>query len=117
MYLSFVKVVDDLTTQTLLPLPFGLRRIMQELFQRLFIPVQQLPVQEQGEPGLCGHRSKVTCVTCFVGVCLCVFVYCTSVVLGLQVHLTQLVDVADVHFLLVDLRLVEVLTHKRSLRC
>lgn len=33
----------------------------------------------------------------------------TCVVLSLQVHVTQLVDIADVHLLLVNLRFVEIL--------
>ena len=49
----------------------------------------------------------------YVLACVCF----TGVVVCLQVHVTQLVDVADVHLLLVDLRLIEVLwnqtqTHK-----
>lgn len=33
----------------------------------------------------------------------------TCIVLSLQVHVTQLVDIADVHLLLVDFRFIEVL--------
>lgn len=46
---------------------------------------------------------------------LCVCVCRTRVVLSLQMHVTEFVDVADVHLLLVDLRLVEVLGRKRGL--
>lgn len=38
----------------------------------------------------------------------------TCVVLGLQVQVVQLVDVTDVHLLLVELRLVEVLKRQKK---
>lgn len=38
----------------------------------------------------------------------------TCVVLSLQVHVTQLVDIADVHLLLVNFRFVEILWKKKQ---
>lgn len=51
-------------------------------------------------------------------VCACVVfaVGCTCVVLSLKMHVTQFVDVADVHLLLVDLGLVEVLKDTKQKR-
>ncbi len=58
-YLSFVEVVDDLTTETLFAMPFALRRIVQELSEGSFLPVEQLPVQQECERRLCETQQLI----------------------------------------------------------
>lgn len=55
--LSLVEVVDDFAAEPLFAVPLGLSGIMQELFQRSLVPVQQLPVEQQGERSLCRDRQ------------------------------------------------------------
>lgn len=114
-HLSLVEVVDYFAAEPLFAVPLGLGRVVQELLERPLVPVKQLPVQQQREGGLCGRTLSHTCCVCVcvcAHVCVSMCVCCTGVVLSLQMHITQFVDVADVHLLLVDLRLVEVLKHK-----
>lgn len=47
--LALVEVVQNLTTQVLLSLPLALTRVVEEVPQGPVLPLQQLPVQQQGE--------------------------------------------------------------------
>lgn len=54
--------MEDFTTQVLLALPLALTGVVEEIPQGPVLPLQQLPVQQQGERRLCcqaGTRSKV----------------------------------------------------------
>lgn len=59
--LPLVEVVQDFPAEVLLPLPLALTRVVEEIPQGPVLPLQQLPVQQQGEGRLCGpeqeHRS------------------------------------------------------------
>lgn len=55
--LALVEVVEDFTTQVLLALPLALTGVVKEIPQRPVLPLQQLPVQQQGERCLCGGRG------------------------------------------------------------
>lgn len=51
--LALVEVVEDFTTQVLFALPLALTGIVEEIPQGPVLPLQQLPVQQQGERCLC----------------------------------------------------------------
>lgn len=54
--------MKDFATQVLLALPLALTGVVEEIPQRPVLPLQQLPVQQQGERCLCsrrGYRPKV----------------------------------------------------------
>lgn len=62
--LALVEVVEYFTTQVLLALPLALTGVVEEIPQGPVLPLQQLPVQQQGERCLCcqaqvkGHQVK-----------------------------------------------------------
>lgn len=61
--LSLVEVVEDFTTQVFLALPLALTWVVEKIPQGPVLPLQQLPVQQQGERCLCcredpGQRSS-----------------------------------------------------------
>lgn len=55
--LPLVEVVQDFTAEVLLPLPLALTRVVEEVPQGPVLPLQQLPVQQQGERRLCGPEK------------------------------------------------------------
>lgn len=59
--LALVEVVQNLAAQVLLALPLALTGIVEEVPEGPVLPLQQLPVQQQGEGCLCDRdrRSKV----------------------------------------------------------
>lgn len=58
--LPLVEVVQDFTAEVLLPLPLALTRVVEEVPQGPVLPLQQLPVQQQGERRLCGPEHGST---------------------------------------------------------
>lgn len=58
--LPLVEVVQDFTAEVLLPLPLALTRVVEEVPQGPVLPLQQLPVQQQGECRLCGPEHGST---------------------------------------------------------
>lgn len=58
--LPLVEVVQDFTAEVLLPLPLALTRVVEEVPQGPVLPLQQLPVQQQGERRLCGPEQGST---------------------------------------------------------
>lgn len=63
--LSLVEVVQDFTAEVLLALPLALTGVVEEVPQGPVLPLQQLPVQQQGERRLCGpeHGTSVNRIT------------------------------------------------------
>lgn len=57
-YLALVEIVNDFPTEALFAVPLGLSGIMQKLFERPLVPVQQLPVQQQSERCLCDQTHS-----------------------------------------------------------
>lgn len=58
--LPLVEVVQDFTAEVLLSLPLALTRVVEEVPQGPVLPLQQLPVQQQGERRLCGSELGST---------------------------------------------------------
>lgn len=105
--------------QVLLPLPLALHGVVEELPERPVRPLQQLVVQQQRVGRLCRTHSQRYGVGWREDAnanLTAVRSHCsrTCVVLGLQVQVVQLVDVTDVHLLLVQLCLIEVLTKTKE---
>lgn len=109
--LSTVEVLDDGEMQVLLPLPLALHRVTQKLPQGSLGPFQQLVVQQKCIRGLCTHTHVMKIHTITVASNYFWFMSCSStcVILRFQMQVIQLVNVADVHFLFIQLSFVEVL--------
>ena len=56
-HLPLVEVVEDLAAEVLLALPLALGGVVEEVPERPVLPLEQLPVQQQGERRLCGGRG------------------------------------------------------------